>query len=333
MNFLKRVIERTQRASDLAKDKEGRVVTYFAHEVTAYEKLEKKHNEFPFVRPQSFKRHNLPLFLEGFVHALRVESNRKEALKCYQTLRKTPLFDKKLKMYKVNADLSNQSSDIGRTRIFPRGWLENESIWLHMEYKYLLELLRVGLYEEYYETFQDILIPFLKPAQYGRSPLENSSFIVSSAHEDASLHGQGFVARLSGSTAEFLHMWLYMNVGKNPFYVDNNKLCLAFQPVLAGWLFTAHETQVDYFHPKEGLQRITLPKNTYAFNFLGHTLTVYHNPKRQNTFGPKKTQISEILLTYSNRSRPVKITQAIIPEPYSQDIRNGQVERINAYFK
>ena len=30
---------------------------------------------------------------------------------------------------------------------FPR--LKNESIWLHMEYKYLLELLKNGLYAEF----------------------------------------------------------------------------------------------------------------------------------------------------------------------------------------
>jgi len=45
-------------------------------------------------------------------------------------------------MYKVNAPLANLPLDIGRARAFTPGWLENESIWLHMEYKYLLEVLR-----------------------------------------------------------------------------------------------------------------------------------------------------------------------------------------------
>ena len=58
-------------------------------------------------------------------------------------------------MYKVNADLSKETVDIGRTRIFPRGWLENESIWLHMEYKFMLELLRCGLYKEFYDNFEN----------------------------------------------------------------------------------------------------------------------------------------------------------------------------------
>lgn len=36
------------------------------------------------------------------------------------------------------------------TKPFTPGWLENESIWLHMEYKYLLELIRNGMYEEFF---------------------------------------------------------------------------------------------------------------------------------------------------------------------------------------
>jgi hypothetical protein len=105
------------------------------------------------------------------------------------------------------------SEEIGRARIFPPGWLEHESVWLHMEYKFLLELLRAGLYEEFYANFKTVLIPFLDPKVYGRSILENSSFIVSSAHEDNRLHGKGFVARLSGTTAELLHMCQPIGIG------------------------------------------------------------------------------------------------------------------------
>lgn len=322
--FLNRVVERADKAVELAKDSQGRISTYFSHEVTKYEKLDKKHNEYFYVRPLNFKRHDLPLFLEGFVHALRVEREPARARKIYQSLKNSPLFDKKLKMYKVNTDTSKESEEIGRARIFPKGWLENESIWLHMEYKYLLELLCGELYEEFFETFKDTLIPFLKAEQYGRSPLENSSFIVSSVHEDASLHGQGFVARLSGSTAELLHIWLYMNIGKRPFYInEQGKLCLTFEPALPGWLFTQKETKIG---------KATLPKNTYAFNFLAHTLVVYHNPKRRNTFGPNKCQVKEIALTYPGR-RPVKINLNFIVEPHATDIRNGQVERIDIYLR
>ena len=43
---------------------------------------------------------------------------------------------------------------------------------------------------------------------YGRSPLECGSFVVSSAYPDESMWGTSFLARLSGSTAEFLSMWI-----------------------------------------------------------------------------------------------------------------------------
>ena len=99
-------------------------------------------------------------------------------------------------MYKVTAPLSGMPEEIGRCRVFTPGWLENESIWLHMEYKYLLEMLKQGLYEDFYAEFKNTLIPFLDPQKYGRSILENSSFLVSSAFPNNGLHGNGFVARL-----------------------------------------------------------------------------------------------------------------------------------------
>ncbi len=124
--------------------------------------------------------------------------------------------------------------EIGRLRAFTPGWLENEFDFLHMEYKYLLELLRAGLYEEFFEDFRNTLVAFQDPAGYGRSPLENSSFIVSSAHPDKSQHGRGFVARLTGATAEFLSMWNLMMVGQEPFFIDDGQLVPALAACIAG---------------------------------------------------------------------------------------------------
>src|SRR6185295_19097863 len=107
----------------------------------------------------------------GYVHALRAAGDAEEARELYKRVRESDLFDRPLKMYKVNTGLSSQTEEIGRSRIFPLGWLENESIWLHMEYKFMLELLRCDLCAEYYENFKSVLIPFLKPEMYGRSVL------------------------------------------------------------------------------------------------------------------------------------------------------------------
>ena len=317
-NFLKLVIERTDQSISKASNTKGFLPTYFYHEVSQYKKNEESSTSH--VHPVAFKKQVLPLFLEGYVHALRT-SSLSEAKKLYGQVRKSPLFDAKLKMYKVNEDLSSASEEIGRTRIFPRGWLENESIWLHMEYKFMLELLRSGLVEEFYDNFKNVMIPFLKAETYGRSILENSSFIVSSAHEDKALHGQGFVARLSGSTAEFLHIWLIMNIGEKPFQVNGQgQLELKFQPKLTGWLFSKEATAL-------------FPKNTYAFNFLGSTLVVYHNPKRSDTFGPKAVKIKEVHLTYSHPKSPIVISSEIIPTPYSQEIRDKKVNRVDVYLQ
>ncbi|MFA5088002.1 MAG: hypothetical protein WC552_03090, partial [Candidatus Omnitrophota bacterium] len=333
-NFLRLVIEKVNKAASLGRTKSGLCATYFFHEVVEYEAFDKYHAQgVPYVRPLKFKRYTLPLFLEGAVHHLRVVKGPEEARKIYKKVRRSALFDHKLKMYKVNADLSGETEEIGRARIFPRGWLENESIWMHMQYKFLLELLRCGLHEEFFDNFRKALVPFLKPEQYGRSNLENSSFIVSSAHPDADLHGRGFVARLSGSTAEFLHIWLLMNIGRQPFSWDEKTgLSLTFRPILPGWLFTKKNTVIDFFNGHGQKESIRLPKNIYAFMFRRSTLVVYHNPRRRNTFSQERCRVKKIQLTYHNKSVPVSLQQATIASPYAEDIRSNKVKQIDVYF-
>ena len=107
-----------------------------------------------------------------------------------------------------------------------------------MEFKYLLELLRAGLHDEFFAGLKTALPAFMDPEIYGRSVLENSSFIVSSAHPDPALHGNGFVARLSGATAEFLSLWVRMTAGPQPFRLMGDSLVLDLRPALPGWLFT-----------------------------------------------------------------------------------------------
>ncbi|MDP2652649.1 MAG: hypothetical protein Q8Q08_01315 [Candidatus Omnitrophota bacterium] len=331
VQFLNLIIQKIDRGLESVKDRRGLFPTYFYYEVLEHETLDKWHHDCPYVRPLRFKRHDLPLFLEGFVHALRVVPSPDQARRLYQTLRKSELFDTKLKMYKVNAGLADVTEDIGRASIFPPGWLENESIWLHMEYKYLLELLRAGLPEEFYTTFRDVLVPFLKPKTYGRSTLENSSFIVSSAHEDAALHGQGFVARLSGSTAEFTHMWLWMNVGRRPFRTDGqNQIVFRLEPTLPGWLFTKKVDDVTFAGAEGKPRRMTVPKDGFAFMFLGSIPVIYRNPKRLDTYGAGAGRIREIRIYYPQNNQPVVIKGPEVPSPHALDIRNRLVERIEA---
>jgi hypothetical protein len=318
--FLEGIIEKCDAGFRKAQYDNGLFATYFYHEVTEYELLDKarQHGDH-HVRANTFKRHDLPLFLEGFVHALRIRTSLPEARSIYKSVKSSKLYDRKLGMYKVNADLSKETDEIGRTRIFPAGWLENGSIWLHMEYKYFLELLRCGLVDEFFKEIRLGLVPFMDPRRYGRSVLQNSSFIVSSAHEDKKLHGQGFVARLSGSTAEFLHIWLVMNLGTRPFEVDDaDQLTLKFQPLLPSWLF----------NPKaEG----AFAPRTYSFKLFGHIQVTYHNPLLKDTFGHKGVKAQKIKLTYPHQ-RTVDIDSGVLSSPYALDVRDGKVEAIDVHL-
>ena len=107
---------------------------------------------------------------------------------------------------------------------------------------------------------------------------------------------------------------------------------LEFQPALPGWMFTQQPTETEYFSPAGKLARLELPARTYAFQFLGSILVVYHNPRRQNTFGPGKVEIQKILLHYPNPAQPVKLSGARIPSPHAHNIRSRQVERIDVFL-
>jgi hypothetical protein len=308
LKFLGQALAKADQGLRKALDKRSGVYnSYFINQPIKYKTL--KHG---LIRPLKFRQEKLPLFLEGQVHALRLCPNRAEAKRLYQAARRSRLFDRKLKMYKVTAPLSAMTEEIGRCRVFPPGWLENETVWLHMQYKYLLELLKRGLYEEFYADFKNCLVPFQPPERYGRSILENSSFIVSSAHCDKELRGAGFVARLSGATAEFLDIWRRMNIGNNPFSLNRQgQLNLTFSPALAGWLFK--------------------PDGTYSFNFLSAIKVTYHNPRRKNTFGKNCAVVQRIYFRDANGS-PVTISGATIPSPYAQQAREQQIKTIEIFL-
>ncbi len=301
------------RATEMNK---GIPPTFFIYHVEEFELLKDKNGRQlsdgqgrPSIRVKQFAPRLLPLFLEGMVRAMRL-ADYVSAGNLYKRVKASQLYDQKLKMYKINAPLDELPKEVGRVRAFTPGWLENESIWLHMEYKYLLEVLRAGLYDHFFEDLKTALVPFLDPNIYGRSPLENSSFLVSSAHPDALLHGAGFVARLSGASAEFLSMWRLMMAGERPFILEGDQLCLAFKPILPGWIFDED--------------------NTVSFKFLGKATVIYHNPGRRDTFDPKIVIRSIVLST--NEGTSLELAGQVIPAPFALRIREGQVGQIDVYF-
>ena len=207
-------------------------------------------------------------------------------------------------MYKVNAPLDKAPIEIGRCKIFTPGWLENESIWLHMEYKYLLELLKAGFYKEFFNDFQTCLIPFLKPETYKRSILENSSFIVSSANPNKKNHGRGFAARLSGAAAEFIDIWVLMTTGKEIFHLDKKgKLCFCLRPKLPAWLFK---------------------KGEFSFKLFGSIDITYINKKKKNTYDKIKPVLYKLYL----EDDEAEVKSICVSEPYSKLIRDRKVKKI-----
>ena len=254
--------------------------TYFYYECTEYLMLPPLVATVPptasRIYPLSFIQHSLPLFLEGPTRHLKTIDTAAERRDVYKRARASALYDSSLQMYTLSASLKSIGPDVGRMVAFSPGWLENESVWLHMSYKFYLELLRGGLYEEFFTEISTGLVPFMNADVYGRSPLEAASFIVSSAFPDSKLHGQGFLARLSGSTAEFLSMWAIMMGGAQPFTLadssssggssgsSGDNLQLAFKPVIPGWMF-----------PEDG---------KVSFTFLGATTVIYVNTARADTW-------------------------------------------------
>lgn len=261
--------------------------------------------------PLALTPHPLPLFLEGPTRWLKLEVPREEKRALASNLRESGLYDRELRMYKVNESLESVSFEAGRAVAFTPGWLENESIWLHMEYKYLLELLKSGLYEQFAEAFRNAAVPFLNPEQYGRSPLENVSFLASSANPDPAVRGRGFVARLSGSTAEFLQIWQLMFFGPRPFQWDGWELKLTFAPFVP-----------DYLMPSDGAVRTT---------FLGKIPVTYHAPGL-TALRPGETTPSRWMLAGKDGTKQI-IDGSSLPEKEARAVRDGRIAAINVEMR
>jgi len=259
------------------------------------------HYGLPAAKVNHLVPQHVPAFLEGPARYLKTLSDHEEALALHRTVKGSDLFDKKLQMYKTCVPIDDMGLELGRVRAFTAGWQERESIFLHMSYKYQLGLLKAGLYDEFFEEMKHVMIPFLDPAMYGRSTLENSSFIASSLNPDPSTHGRGFVARLSGSTTEVLSMWTTMMAGAHPFTVEDGKLTFRLSPTLAGWLFDEN--------------------GEVSFQMCSVTKVTYQNPAGKNTYGADGATVKDI------RIDGISYGTALTGE-MAEKVRNGQISEI-----
>lgn len=258
---------------------------------------------------KEFTTHTLPIFLEGAVRYMKIQTEKKKIQDVYERTKLSGIYDNKLKMYKLSESLENMGQDVGRMKAFSPGWLENQSIWLHMSYKYYLELLKKGLYLEFYNEISTGLVPFMDNKKYGRSPIEAASFIVSSSFPDNKLHGQSFLARLTGSTAEMMSIWIIMMTGHKIFSIDKtNGLLLTLDPILPGWLFDMN--------------------GKISFIFLSEILVTYHNLLKVDTWtiSPKACKVTYKDGTYA------EYDDAVLKGKVAERVRSLQVSSIDIFY-
>ena len=298
----------------LYDETDGLVPTFLTYEVTDYDALENDgspvigHYGLPLVRPKSFKRRNLPAFLEAPARLLKTGFDKEALRKMHERIKGSEIYDKPLDMYKTSECLNNESHEIGRIRAFTKGWLERESNFLHMTYKYLLGLIKAGLYDEFYEAIETNLVCFMDPEKYGRSTLENSSFIAPSNNPNPKLHGQGFFARLSGSTVETINMWSMMMTGGQPFKMEDGELVLSFEPKLH-----------TRFFKQDG---------TLSFKFLKNIDVTYVNESMTSTY--ERCDIHRIKLI--NEDHTVTLEGDAIRGDEAVNVRNGLYNSIKLYM-
>lgn len=309
-NFANKIEKGIKKAVELGN---GIVPTYLTHEVTDFDEVKDasgnaviSHYGLPKAKVKAFKTVALPYFLEGPARMMGY-IDTEDARELYNKVKETGLYDEKLAMYKTSASIEDCSMENGRCRAFTPGWQERENVFLHMEYKYILAMLKAGLYDEYYETITRALIPFLDPDMYGRSTLENSSFLASSVNPNEDIHGRGFVARLSGSTTEMMSMWIEMFMGPKVFTYENGELVLNFNPKLPDWLF------------KDG---------QVTFRMLSTCDVTYVNQTGKSTFGKDGAKIVKINIDGEKVSDTNKITGQL-----AEDVRDGKISAIEVIFE
>lgn len=317
----------------------GLPFTYYLHRPVTWEmqkdgdgKPVVSSDGYPRVHVRAFEPEALPLFLEAPVHALRTMTDSDKAESLCRDLRKSPLFDRKLNMYLLGDSIKRFGLKAGRIGLWTPGWFENENVFLHMEHKLLVSMFECGQYDRLFATMREIMIPYQPTLRYGRSPVENTSFIVSSRHPAPERHGRGYLPRSSGTTAEVIDLFLRLSFGERPFRMENGQLVFALDPVLPDWMFSPEDAQRNLVGPDGSSRQLHLPANTYAALLLGTTLVVYHNPDLMPTFGDGKARVDSMRLIKSDGTEHA-VEGARVAGVRASDVRSGVFERIYVQLK
>merc|ERR1712238_265784 len=299
---------------------------FFSYDITKWNETGNTNSKgLPLVNAKAMKVGVFPMFLEGPVRYMKtIQDDERKMTDMYERVLTSVLRDEKLKMYYLSASLTGQSYDMGRQVAFAPGWLENQSIWMHMSYKCYLQLLRGKLYDKFFAEYRGGgILPFMDPDTYGRPLTECSSFIASSAFPDPEIHGMGFLARLSGSTAEFMDIYQLMFYGPNMFSLnEEDEVEFKLVPALPSWLFVDEKSDGDAIMDDDG-------QYTVSFKLFGQIAVTYHNPDGSNLYGvpPKKY----VVVMKDGSIETIK--DELIPNKLAMKIRlTTPVSSIDAFF-
>lgn len=288
------LVDGVKRAKDAGK---GILPSYLIYRLDKYELTDYvNHLGYRTVKPLGFTLETIPPFLEASARALKCGD---EFLKDadLDAIKATRLYDEKLHFYKTCADIDDAPFEIGRVHAFTKGWLERECNFLHMDYKFMLGLLKGGFLSRFYEELPTNWVLHYDPEVYGRNPAEASSFIVPTCNPDASKHGRGYFARLTGANAEFLNMFVLLFAGEQLFKVENGDLFFELHPLLSSKFFDEN--------------------NEASFVLFGKTKVTYHNPNRIDLTGNDK-------LAYIIDGKRYDVVKGEL----AKSIRNGDIKEI-----
>lgn len=227
----------------------GLTPSYLTYTAEKYTLNGKKHPHLHLacVDVQEWSVRPLPHFLEAPARLLK-QLDSKHAKALIEKVKNSPLWDSPTKMYVTSVPLDNEDLSIGRVRAFTPGWLEREANFMHMSYKFILSMFKAHQYEMFFKEIQDAFPCYMNPSKYGRSILENSSFIATSRNPNPRVHGKGYVARLTGTTAEMLSMHVGIFFGYHLFSYHNHQLSFHLHPVLPHSFFTIdHQVETTLF--------------------------------------------------------------------------------------
>ena len=275
----------------------GIIPSYIINDVSKYEVTDKvNHLGYKIVKPLEFKQRLIPYFLEASARMAKLGDGF-FGEKDYELIYKSGLRDQKLGFYKTCDDIEDAPFEIGRVHAFTKGWLERECNFLHMCYKYLLGLLKAGLYEDFYKEMKINFVYNMDPYVYGRSPIENSSFIVPTCNPNTRMHGQGQFARLTGANAEILDMFFIMFLGERAFSYENGVLKFTPSPKLSK----------EFFHEN----------NEVSYPLFSKCIVTISNPQRIDLYNHKK-------YVYFVDGKQYDSIQGQLAE----DLRNGKISAL-----